>query len=74
MKRGGLAALTALLPLTAIVLVGYLGTVLWTLRTAFSSSRTFPSSDFVRLQQFERLLDNERWNLAIHNLAVYGAL
>lgn len=74
MKRGGLAAWTALLPLTAIVLVGYLGTVLWTLRTAFSSSRTFPSSDFVGLQQFERLLDNERWNLAIHNLAVYGAL
>ncbi|MFX7829047.1 sugar ABC transporter permease, partial [Acinetobacter baumannii] len=30
--------------------------------------------DFVGLQQFERLLDNERWQLAIHNLAVYGVL
>ena len=74
MKRRSLAAWGALLPLAVIVLVGYVGTVLWTLRTSVSSSRTFPNSDFVGLQQFERLLDNERWQLAIHNLAIYGVL
>uniref|UniRef100_UPI0013D784A2 sugar ABC transporter permease n=1 Tax=Klebsiella pneumoniae TaxID=573 RepID=UPI0013D784A2 len=74
MKRRGLAAWGALLPLALIVLVGYVGTVLWTLRTSVSSSRTFPKDDFVGLQEFERLLDNERWQLAIHNLAVYGVL
>ena len=74
MKRRGLAAWVALLPLVLIVGVGYVGTVLWTLRTSVSSSRTFPKDDFVGLQQFERLLDNDRWQLAIHNLAVYGVL
>ena len=74
MRSRSLAPWAALLPLAAIVLVGYLGTVLWTLRTAFTSSRTFPNSDFVGLAQFERLLDNERWQHAIHNLVVYGVL
>ena len=74
MRRRSLAAWGALLPLAVIVLVGYVGTVLWTLRTSMSSSRTFPRDDFVGLQQFERLLDNDRWQHAIHNLAVYGVL
>src|ERR1041384_4269538 len=74
MKSRSLAAWGALLPLGLIVCVGYIGTVLWTLRTSVSSSRTFPKDDFVGLQQFERLLDNDRWQHAIHNLAVYGVL
>lgn len=74
MKRKSLAAWGALLPLALIVCVGYVGTVLWTLRTSVSSSRTFPKDDFVGWQQFERLLANERWQGAIHNLAVYGVL
>lgn len=74
MKRPSLAAWGALLPLTVIVVVGYVGTALWTARTSVSSSRTFPNNDFVGLQQFARLLDNERWQQAIHNLTVYGVL
>ena len=74
MKRRSLAAWGALLPLAVIVLVGYVGTVLWTVRTSMSSSRTFPRDDFVGLQQFERLLDNDRWWVASHNLLVYGGL
>jgi glucose/mannose transport system permease protein len=50
------------------------GTVLWTVRTSLSSSRTFPRDDFVGLQQFERLMESERWLHAIHNLAIYGVL
>ncbi len=64
----------ALLPLALTVLVGYLGTVLWTLRVSVSSSRTFPTDDFVGLAQYERLFDNERWLLSLQNLAVYGLL
>lgn len=74
MKRRSLAAWGALLPLALIVLVGYVGTVLWTVRTSLSSSRTFPRDDFVGLQQFERLMESERWLHAIHNLAIYGVL
>lgn len=65
---------SALLPMALVVLVGYLGTALWTLRVSLSSSRTFPSDDFVGLAQYERLFDNERWLLSLQNLAVYGVL
>ncbi|MBT9594404.1 MAG: sugar ABC transporter permease [Vitreoscilla sp.] len=64
----------ALLPMALTVLVGYLGTALWSLRVSLSSSRTFPNDDFVGLAQYERLFDNERWLLSLHNLAVYGTL
>lgn len=64
----------ALLPMALTVLVGYLGTVLWSLRVSLSSSRTFPQDDFVGLAQYQRLFDNERWLHALGNLAVYGVL
>ena len=68
------AASLALLPMAATVLVAYLGSMLWTLVVSFTSSRTFPSTDFVGLDQYQRLLDNERWLHALQNLAVYGVL
>ena len=64
----------ALLPMALTVLVAYIGGVLWTLRTSFTSSRTFASSEFIGLAQYERLFDNERWLLSLHNLAIYGVL
>ncbi|HEY3325639.1 MAG TPA: sugar ABC transporter permease [Novimethylophilus sp.] len=64
----------ALLPMALIVVVGYLGTVLWTLKISVSSSRTFPTNDFVGLTQYLRLFGNDRWLLSLHNLAVYGVL
>ena len=72
-SRRWLASL-ALLPMTATVLVAYLGSMLWTLGVSLTSSRTFPSTDFVGLDQYRRLLDNERWLHALQNLAVYGVL
>jgi glucose/mannose transport system permease protein len=65
---------SALLPMALTVLVGYLGTVLWTLRVSLSSSRTFPADDFVGLAQYERLFGNERWLQSLENLALYGVL
>jgi glucose/mannose transport system permease protein len=64
----------ALLPMALTVLLGYLGTVLWSLRVSLSSARTFPKDDFVGLAQYERLFGNERWLLSLNNLAVYGLL
>ena len=64
----------ALLPMAMTVLVAYLGATLWSLRVSMSSARTFPSDDFVGLAQYERLFDNERWQLALQNLALYGVL
>jgi glucose/mannose transport system permease protein len=64
----------ALLPMALTAIVAYLGAALWTMRISLSASRTFPSGAFVGLAQYQRLFDNERWMLSLHNLAVYGAL
>jgi glucose/mannose transport system permease protein len=64
----------ALLPMALTVIVGYLGTVLWTLKISLTNSRSFPSDTFVGLAQYSRLFDNERWLLSMNNLAVYGVL
>lgn len=69
-----LVAWVALLPLAVTVLVAYLGTVLWSLKTSFTNSRTFPSDEWVGFAQYERLFDNERWNLSLQNLTIYGVL
>jgi glucose/mannose transport system permease protein len=69
-----LTPFAALLPMALTVIVGYVGTALWTLRVSLTSSRTFASDNFVGLAQYERLFANERWMLSLHNLAVYGVL
>jgi glucose/mannose transport system permease protein len=69
-----LTPFAALLPMALTVIVGYIGTALWTLRVSLTSSRTFASDNFVGLAQYERLFDNQRWLLSLHNLVVYGVL
>lgn len=69
-----LVPFAALLPMALTVIVGYLGTVLWSLQLSFTKSRSFPSDTFVGLAQYVRLFDNERWLLSLNNLALYGVL
>lgn len=64
----------ALLPMATIVIVAYLGTALWSLAVSMTSSRTFPTADFVGLAQYARLFANDRWLLSLQNLALYGVL
>lgn len=73
-KSASLAAYVALLPMALTVLFAYLGTMLWTARVSVSSSRTFPSDDFVGAAQYVRLFHNARWLLSLQNLVVYGVL
>ena len=73
-RAGQLSAGVALLPLALIVLVAYVGTVLWSLRVSLTDARTFPSDVYVGLAQYERLFQNERWLLSLNNLALYGLL
>ena len=74
LRLGRLTPHAALLPMALTVIVAYLGTVLWTLKVSFTSSRTFASDNFVGMAQYTRLFENERWLLSMHNLAVYGVL
>jgi len=64
----------ALLPMAATVLWVYVGSVAWSVRVSFSSSRTLPIADFVGLRQYERLFGSERWTLSLQNMALFGLL
>jgi glucose/mannose transport system permease protein len=62
----------ALLPMAATVLWVYVGSVAWSVRVSFSSSRTLPIPDFVGLKQYTRLFGSERWTMSLENLALFG--
>ncbi|MCH8551484.1 MAG: sugar ABC transporter permease [Natronospirillum sp.] len=61
-------------PTLLIAVVFIYGFMLWTLVLSFSNSRILPSYGFIGLQNYERLFGNERWTVAITNLAIYGVL
>ena len=64
----------ALIPMALVVLVGYLGAVLWSIGISMTNSRTFPSSEFVGLAQYVRLFSSDRWIESLQHLGVYGLL
>ncbi len=61
-------------PTMLVVLVGFYGYILWTLVLSFTNSSFMPSYKWVGLQQYARLMDNERWWVASQNLLVFGGL
>src|SRR3979490_2124262 len=73
-RKRAVAAQLALLPMAITVLGVYIGTVLWSVRISFSSSKIFPTNDFVGVSQYERLFHTERWIVSLHNLAIFGVL
>jgi len=73
-RRRAVAAQLALLPMAITVLGVYIGTVLWSVRISFSSSKIFPTNDFVGASQYLRLFNTERWIVSLHNIAVFGTL
>ena len=73
-RRRAVAAQLALLPMAITVLGVYIGTVLWSVRISFSSSKIFPTHDFVGLAQYQRLFDTERWIVSLQHLVVFGVL
>jgi len=64
----------ALLPMLLTVCVGYLGSFAWTFYVSLTSSRSIATNKLVGIAQYERLFDNERWLLSLHNLALFGVL
>jgi glucose/mannose transport system permease protein len=64
----------ALLPMLLTVCVAYLGSFAWTFYISLTSSRSIATNKLIGTVQYERLFDNERWLLSLHNLALYGVL
>jgi len=69
-----LPAALALLPTALIVLVVYIGCMLWTVRLSFTSSTLLPKLDWVGLAQYSRLFANDRFLTSAENIVIFGAL
>lgn len=63
-----------LAPTTLAMIVCMYGFILWTGALSFTKSRMLPQWEFVGLDQYERLFGNPRWDVALSNLVVFGAL
>ncbi|MCC8394674.1 sugar ABC transporter permease [Paraburkholderia sp. MMS20-SJTR3] len=72
-RRFSIAVWLALLPMLLTVVFAYLGTMVWTARVSLTSSRTFPSDNFIGLTQYARLFHNDRWLVSLQNIVIYGA-
>ena len=70
----GVAAPVALLPATLIALLVYCGATGWTVWISLTSSRMLPNGVFVGARQYASLLANDRWQVSVRNLAVFGLL
>lgn len=64
----------ALLPTALVVLVVYIGCMLWTVRLSFTSSTLLPKLDWVGLAQYNRLFVNDRFVTSAENIAIFGVL
>jgi glucose/mannose transport system permease protein len=59
------------IPTVLIVFVFVYGFVSWSALLAFTDSKSFPSFNFVGLQQFVSLWSNSRWHASVTNLVIF---
>jgi glucose/mannose transport system permease protein len=50
------------------------GFMIWTGALSFTKSRMLPQWDFVGFEQYSKLFDNPRWDVALDNLVIFGVL
>jgi len=67
-----LSAKIAAIPMIVTALVVFVGCSIWTVVYSFTSSKLLPKATFVGLEQYQRLWDNNRWNISIENLVIFG--
>lgn len=63
-----------LAPTTAAMLVCMYGFMGWTAALSLTKSRMLPQWEFVGFDQYARLFSNPRWDVALNNLWIFGAL
>jgi glucose/mannose transport system permease protein len=68
------AAAIALLPVWAVVLLAYVGTMIWTVEISFTASKLLPVNLFVGFRQYEQLFGSTRWLVSLANLLIFGTL
>jgi glucose/mannose transport system permease protein len=73
-RRINLALHAALLPLAITTLLAYVGSVLWSIRISFSTSRMLPKDDWVGTMQFERLFNTDRWMVSLQHMGILAVV
>jgi len=63
-----------LAPTLLVSLIFVYGFIAWTVYLSLTPSRLLPNYEFVGLAQYIALFDNERWWVALKNLAIFGFL
>jgi glucose/mannose transport system permease protein len=58
----------------ATALIVFLGGTVWTVIYSFTNSKLLPKTNFVGLDQYDRLWSNSRWLVSIENLLFYGVM
>lgn len=61
-------------PTFVICVVFFYGFILWTAVLSMTPSRLLPRYEFIGFEQYLSLFDNDRWWLALQNLAAFGGL
>jgi len=62
----------ASLPMMLIVLVGFVGSTIWTMAFSLTDARFFPVWHFVGYNQYTFLMTNERWIKSLQNMTLYA--
>ena len=60
-----------LAPTTIVMIVCMYGFIIWTGLLSLTKSRMMPQWDFVGLDQYARLFNNPRWDVAVDNLLIF---
>lgn len=68
-----LNAKIASIPMVATALAVFVGGTIWTVVYSFTGSSLLPNTDWVGLDQYERLWGTRRWIVSVRNLGIFGA-
>lgn len=73
-RRPSWAVQLALVPAWFMLLAGYVGTIAWSIQISLTSSKALPNTNFVGLQQYQRLFNDDRWQISVNNIVIFGVL
>ena len=62
----------AALPMMLIVMLGFVGSTIWTIAFSLTDAKMFPIWHFVGINQYTRLFNTERWTLSLENMIIYA--
>ena len=64
----------ALAPTIVACLIGYYGSIAWTVAMSFTTSGVLPRAEWAGIDQYARLWGEPRWHTAFTNMFVFGGL